>query len=102
MSCQEGNGTPSLARMCYHFNGPTRYTYVMRIIGNQNRNEIELDPAIAYRRGRRLDLMLRAANPMRPSGVTRGSHAHFQQLDEARMIELAQRINGPLDRPSDE
>lgn len=93
---------PSLARMCYHFNGPTRYTYVMRIIGNQNRNEIELDPAIAYRRGRRLDLMLRAANPVRPSGVTRGTHAEFQRLDEARMIEMARRINGQPGFRSDE
>ena len=81
--------------MYYHFTWPTRYTYAMRIIGNQNRNEIELDPVIAYRRGRRLDLMLRAANPVRPSGVTRGTHAHFQQLDEARMIEMARRVNDP-------
>ena len=67
----------------------------MRIIGNQNRNDIELDPVIAYRRGRRLDMMLRAANPVRPTGVTRGTHAEFQRLDEARMIEMARRVNDP-------
>ena len=67
----------------------------MRIIGNQNRNEIELDPVIAYRRGRRLDLMLRAASPVRPTGVTRGTHAEFQRLDEARMIEMSRRVNDP-------
>jgi hypothetical protein len=74
----------------------------MRIIGNQNRNEIELDPVIAYRRGRRLDLMLRAVNPVRPSGVTRGTHVEFQRLDEARMIEIARRINGQPGFRSDE
>jgi hypothetical protein len=88
--------------MVYHFTQPTRYTYAMRIIGNQNRNEIELDPVIAYRRGRRLDLMLRAANPVRPSGITRGTHAEFQRLDDARMIEMARRINGQPGIRSDE
>jgi hypothetical protein len=79
--------------MVYHFTQPTRYTYAMRIIGNQNRNEIELDPVIAYQRGRRLDLMLRAPNPVRPSGVTRGTHTYFQRLDEARMVDMARRVN---------
>ncbi len=88
-------GRPYLARMIYHFNRPTRYTYAMRIIGKQNRNKIELDPVIAYRRRRRLDLMLRAVNPARPSSVTCGTHAEFQRLDELRMIEVARRVNDP-------
>jgi hypothetical protein len=66
----------------------------MRVIGNQNRNEIELDPVTAYRRGRKLDAMLRAARPPIPHGVTRGSHSYFQRMDEARMVETARRING--------
>ena len=69
----------------------------MRIIG-KNRSKIELDPVAAFWRGRRMDLMLRAANPIRPAGVTRGSHADFQRLDEARMVEMARRVNRPLDR----
>jgi hypothetical protein len=68
----------------------------MRIVGTQNRNEIELDPVAAYRRGRKLDAMLRAARlPMAP-GVMRGSHGYFQRMDEARMIETARRINGTM------
>ena len=46
----------------------------MRIIGEQNRSEIELDPVAAYRRGRKLDAMLRAATPTVLPGVTRGAH----------------------------
>jgi hypothetical protein len=33
----------------------------MRIVGRQDRSEIELDPVEAYRRGRALDAMLYAA-----------------------------------------
>ncbi len=66
----------------------------MRIVGNQNRSEIELDPLTAYRRGRKLDAMLRAARLPIPRGVMRGSHDYFQRMDEARMIETARRING--------
>ncbi len=72
----------------------TRYTIQMRIVGNQNRSEIELDPVTAYRRGRRLDAMLRATSLPIPHGVTRGSHDYFQRMDEARMIETARRLNG--------
>ena len=74
----------------------------MRIIGEQNRSEIELDPVAAYRRGRKLDAMLRAAMPTVLPGVTRGSHAKFQRLDEARMVEIARRINGVMSRNPDE
>ena len=70
----------------------------MRIVGNQIRSEIELDPVMAYRRARQLDLMLRAAIPARPAGITRGSHAYFQRLDEARMIEIARRVNSVPNR----
>ena len=73
----------------------------MRIIGNLNRSEIELDPVTAYRRGRRLDAMLRAARLPIPHGVTRGSHDYFQRMDEARMIETARRINSVTMRNSD-
>ncbi|MDQ3260340.1 MAG: hypothetical protein M3Q00_06060 [Pseudomonadota bacterium] len=68
----------------------------MRIVGNQNRTEIELDPLTAYRRGRKLDAILRAARLPIPRGVMRGSHDYFQRLDEARMIETARRVNGAI------
>ena len=42
----------------------------MRIVGEQNRSEIELDPVAAYRRGCKLDAMLRAAMPTVLPGVT--------------------------------
>lgn len=65
----------------------------MRVIGSNERSEIELDPKLALERGRVLDSMLRAARPVVKRGVVRGSHAEFNRLDEARMIEVARRIN---------
>lgn len=73
----------------------------MRIVGDQNRSEIELDPETAYRRGRVLDAMLRAARQPVPRGVLRGSHDYFQRIDEARMIEAARRINRRASSDSD-
>ena len=74
----------------------------MRIIGKQNRSEIELDPVAAFRRGRMVDRMLRSASLPVPHGVTRGSHDYFQRLDEARMVETARRINAIPPRHRDE
>lgn len=65
----------------------------MRIVGNQNRSEVELDPVKAYQRGRRLDAMLRAAAPKHSRGVLRGTHQMFEHLDEVRMLETARRLN---------
>jgi len=66
----------------------------MRVIGpNRHQNEIELDPVRAYRRGRALDAMLRAALPAVRRGVFRGSFADFAREDEARMREAARKIN---------
>ncbi len=66
----------------------------MRIVGRQDRSEIELDPVKAYRRARALDAMLHAALPPVPRGVTRGTHEHFNRMDAARQIEAARRLNG--------
>jgi len=66
----------------------------MRIVGRQDRSEIELDPVKAYRRARALDAMLHAALPPVRRGVTRGTHEHFNRLDAARQIEAARRLNG--------
>jgi len=66
----------------------------MRAIGpNRDRTEIELDPVQAYRRGRVLDAMLRAALPAARRGVYRGSFADFAREDEARMREAARKLN---------
>ena len=66
----------------------------MRIVGpNRDLTEIELDPARAYRRGRRLDAMLRGSLPAPKHGVSRGTFAHFAREDAARMRQAARKIN---------
>jgi hypothetical protein len=67
----------------------------MRVVGpNRDHSEIELDPVLAYRRGRALDAMLRAALPAPKRGVFRGSFADFAREDEARMRAAARKLNG--------
>jgi len=66
----------------------------MRLVGSQDRSEIELDPVKAYRRARAMDAMLRAALPPMPRGVTRGTHEFFNRLDAARQASIARRLNG--------
>jgi hypothetical protein len=65
----------------------------MRIVGRQDRSEIELDPVKAYRRARALDAMLRAALLPVPRGVTRGTHEHFNHVDAARQAAAARKLN---------
>lgn len=65
----------------------------MRIVGTQNRSEIELDPVKAYRRGRELDAMLRQAAMPRARGVIRGTHEHFNRLDAERQTQAARALN---------
>jgi len=65
----------------------------MRIVGNQNRSDIELDPVKALRRGRVLDAMLSAAYPPVARGVTRGTHEYFNRVDAERQIRVARQIN---------
>jgi hypothetical protein len=65
----------------------------MRVVGKNHRTEIELDPVQAYRRGRVLDRMLCAAAPARLRGVTRGTHEHFNRLDEQRQVLIARKLN---------
>ena len=64
----------------------------MRVVGRQDHSEIELDPVIAFHRGRKLDAMLGNALPPHPRGVFRGTTL-LRQLDEQRMIEAARRLN---------
>ena len=65
----------------------------MRIVGEQDRSEIELDPVKAYRRGRALDAMLRSAAPPIAHGVMRGAHEHFNRLDAERQTQAARALN---------
>jgi hypothetical protein len=66
----------------------------MKIVGKQNRSEIELDPIEACRRGTVLDAMLRDAFPPFPRGVMRATHAEFNRIDDERQIEQARILNG--------
>jgi hypothetical protein len=65
----------------------------MRIVGTQDRSEIELDPVMAYRRGHTLDAMLRNAAPPIKRGVMRGTHEYFNRLDAQRQVEAARALN---------
>ena len=66
---------------------------VGRVVGTQNRQEIELDPLEAYRRGRVRDSRLRAVVPERSHGVTRGTHEYFNRIDEERQVLIARKLN---------
>jgi hypothetical protein len=66
---------------------------MVRTVGPKPRNEFTLDPAEAWRRGRRLDAMLAGVLPRRPHGVFRGTHESLNRLDEERQVEIARRLN---------
>jgi hypothetical protein len=65
----------------------------MRVVGDQNRSEIELDPVKAYWRGRVLDKLLRGTAPPIPRGVLRGTHEYFNRLDAEREAQIARALN---------
>lgn len=65
----------------------------MRIVGDQNRSEIELDPIKALRRGQLLDAMMSGTMPPIARGVTRGTHEYFNRVDAARQLEAARALN---------
>jgi len=65
----------------------------MRIVGHQDRSEIELDPVKAFRRGLELDAMMRGKLPPYPRGVTRGTHEFFNRVDAARQLQIARTLN---------
>ena len=65
----------------------------MRIVGNRDRSDIELDPVKAFRRGQALDAMLRDAAPPIVRGVTRGTHEYFNRIDAERQTHAARPVN---------
>ena len=65
----------------------------MRVVGSLDRNEFELDPVKAYRRARELDRILPHHVTAKERGVSRGSHAYFNQLDFERAVRVARLLN---------
>ena len=65
----------------------------MRIVGNNNRDELVLDPIEALRRGATLDEHMKILLPPHPRGVWRGSHQFFNRMDDARATAMARRVN---------
>jgi hypothetical protein len=66
---------------------------IMRIVGKQDRTEIELDATKALRRGHAIDAMLRSALAPITRGVQRGTHAFFNRLDNNRQAQAARKLN---------
>jgi hypothetical protein len=68
----------------------------MRIVGKSlaGTAEYPVNPQDAWARGRVLDAMLPSA-VMVPRGVSRLTHVQRNALDDARMVEVARRLNAP-------
>ncbi len=64
----------------------------MRIVGQQDRTELEPDPEKAWRRGVKFDAMLKGTLPPHPKGVFPGSHAFFNRMDDDRARQIATRV----------
>lgn len=69
----------------------------MRIVGNQciESQHAHATPQEAWQRGRVLDAMLPSAVQV-PRGVSRLTHAQRNAQDDARMLEVARRLNSPV------
>ena len=69
----------------------------MRIVGNQNidQQQSHTTPQEAWRRGRVLDAMLPNAVQL-SHGVSRLTHAQRNAQDDARMLDVARRLNLPV------
>lgn len=65
-----------------------------RIVGNQNRSELIVDPKEALRRGAALDRLGPALLPQRPRGVMRATHRAFNAMDDQRQLDIARLLNG--------
>ena len=67
----------------------------MKIVGQFDRNEIELNPQEAWRRCRQLDTMLHAQCQPYPRGVWRLTHAQMNRIDLERQVAQAAKVNRP-------
>lgn len=86
-----------LIEICTFVSHPNRAKMpdMTRTVGQQQRTEFILDPAQALRRCRVLDAMLAQAMPAIPKGVMRAPHRILNQLDDARQLAIARRLNPP-------
>lgn len=64
----------------------------MRIVGKLNRNEFELDPVEALRRGAEIDRKMKLMLPPHPRGVWRGTHDFFNRMDDERGLAMARKV----------
>ena len=71
-------------------------TRAMRIVGTSRAgaDDASVNPQEAWARGRVLDAML-PTPVMVPRGVSRLTHMQRNALDDARMVEVARRLNTP-------
>ena len=65
----------------------------MKVIGKHRRREFELDPQVAWQRGKVLDGMLVAALEPQPKGVWRLTHQRINDMDFARQLVQAATVN---------
>ena len=65
----------------------------MRVIGKQHRTELELNPQLAWQRGKVLDAMLVAALVPHPRGVWRLTHQRMNKMDFERQLIQAAIVN---------
>ena len=54
------------------------------MVGTLNRNELELNPVEALRRGAEIDRKIKLMLPSHPRGVFRGTHESFNRMDDER------------------
>jgi hypothetical protein len=64
-----------------------------KIVGTQDRSEFILNPAEAFRRGEKLDAMLKPTLPPTLRGIFRGTHAQLNRMDAQRTLQIAKRLN---------
>jgi hypothetical protein len=67
----------------------------MRIVGNQNRTELELDPTLMMARALAWRATDNFGSVPHLRGVFRGTQAHFNAMDAARAIRQARVLNAP-------
>lgn len=65
----------------------------MRVVGTQDRSDIEIDPVEAYRRSRLVDEQLKTGAMPRPIGVTRATANARALMDDAHMLQAARRVD---------
>ncbi len=68
----------------------------MRIVGSQNRSELELDPVRAVQRALAWRPTDNVGTLPHPRGVFRGTHRFFNAMDARRAVEQARLLNAPI------